>query len=774
MKQKNFLMIRFLFIAAITLILSNCDYGNTIGSKSISEKEALFSISSSCIAYVHNAGDDSNDGSRDFPLQHIQTGIDQLAALCGSGEVRAAAGVYSENLTLAPEVSLYGSYNSLDWDDRNNIERDNPVYSTHIDGGTDRAIQGGALVDASVVVDGFVIYSTTEHVVWLNNSSPTVSNNTIENNNTSVGFGSGIYGRSSFSQILNNTITGGKADYNYALAMTVNSSPVIDGNTIFGGHANTTIGIKISDSSALITNNIEINGGEGENTYALEIDEATPVGGLALHFITMRNNLINGGTATTRSYGIKDETSSLIIENNIIKGGVADVEHRAIEITLRADAVIQINSNNTINGGSGGDYSIGIALISMGSVPNPDVAITGNEIYGGDCVERTTGISISSTMGLIANNKITGGVTGSSGTARAKGIYVSFSDAIIKENTIYAGKSLVTSGIRVNRGEPDISGNTIDGSKAVVLATGITIFGSPKIYENEILGGSSDHHSYGIDIVVGEPLIYNNITISGGSGLHTTIGIDVRTGASSDIYKNQKIYGGSGDLSIGILNQCDGTPPVQIYNNYIHGGEGGSQSQGINNYYSAESTIFANEIHGGKGAESIGMISFSAIGTAPEMTFFNNTVHGGSGARTTGISTWGFKVLMYNNTIYGGDGTAGVFCVDNHDTSSSIINNIIFSPEEGPSKYGIKNDASSTPDVLYNDIYVVDDLGTPYIGIDKNIFEKPYFVSDTDWHFSAMTPLSIKEGGMELVSVTDDKDGMPRTVLYSMGAYEDW
>ena len=77
------------------------------------------------------------------------------------------------------------------------------------------------------------------------------------------------------------------------------------------------------------------------------------------------------------------------------------------------------------------------------------------------------------------------------------------------------------------------------------------------------------------------------------------------------------------------------------------------------------------------------------------------------------------------------------------------------------------------PIVKYNDIFIINDSGTNYIGSDGNICEDPQFVDYYDWHLTALTPVSVTHGGTNLdFFFKDDLDENQRTEPWSMGAYE--
>jgi len=88
--------------------------------------------------FVAKNGDDSGSGAIDAPLATIQAGIDKAVA-DGIAFVLVATGVYSESVTLAAGVGVYGGY-SGDYRDR-----DTTLYQTAIFGQAPTAEQPGTV-----------------------------------------------------------------------------------------------------------------------------------------------------------------------------------------------------------------------------------------------------------------------------------------------------------------------------------------------------------------------------------------------------------------------------------------------------------------------------------------------------------------------------------------------------------------------------------------------------------------------------------------------------
>ncbi len=101
--------------------------------------------------YVSQAGSDSNPGTRAAPFLTIQAGIE--AARANGGNVFVGAGIYTESLTLASNVNLFGGYSgAANWD------RNPATYVSQVAGAT-TAVEG--LSVSNLTVDGFIFRSAS-------------------------------------------------------------------------------------------------------------------------------------------------------------------------------------------------------------------------------------------------------------------------------------------------------------------------------------------------------------------------------------------------------------------------------------------------------------------------------------------------------------------------------------------------------------------------------------------------------------------------------------
>ena len=257
------------------------------------------------------AGDDACPGSLTQPLASIQAGIEQVAALFGTGEVRVAGGVYeiNETITLVEGVSVLGGF-APDF-----LARDIAAHVTEIRdmrpvgaAAPDYlvAVQADATVTAATLVEGFSIVaggadgSGRTAALYLDQGSPTLRRNTVHGGNGQSYFGAGdtvsisvaVYAYNASPTLLQNHIHGGLGDISTALFL-VGGVPVVHNNTINGGDVTATFnttGIYLDGANADLRNNT-ISGGNGR-----------------------------GGNAGTSgwAYGLYIRSSNPILQNNIV------------------------------------------------------------------------------------------------------------------------------------------------------------------------------------------------------------------------------------------------------------------------------------------------------------------------------------------------------------------------------------------------------------------------------------------------------------------------
>jgi Bacterial Ig-like domain len=314
---------------------------------------------------------------------------------------------------------------------------------------------------------------------------------------------------------------------------------------------------------------------------------------------------------------------------------------------------------------------------------------------------------------------------------------------------------------------------------------------------------------------VTEATVVDGFTIQGAMGDYST-GILLRNGASPTI-QNNMIHGGSGFPSFGILS-FSSSPSIE--NNTINGGSG-NPSFGI--YADTSSPgIVDNTIKGGRGATSYGIYSTTSsadimnntivagsgnysVGLYIEISspnIVNNTISGGNGTISYGIFNYASSSRIENNTIDGGGGynSYGILNSSTTPTALALRNNIIFTSGNGRTRLCIVEESAGNSDnpvsVLNNDLFDcptafyhdyesgnltairdVNDLshanGDIHAGGNASIDPAFEDRAGGDFHVTSSTPGEVTRGGLDLsADFKDDKDGVGRTVPWSIGAYE--
>ncbi|MBN2051633.1 MAG: right-handed parallel beta-helix repeat-containing protein [Spirochaetales bacterium] len=322
--------------------------------------------------YVCEAtGNDANLGDIGAPLKTIQAGIVKAASFIAEGltdstRVNVAEGTYQvtdgkENsadytegdyINMVEGVSLYGGY-APDFSVRDPSQYISLIVDMSEQGEDSAAVRAyDGLTDATVI-DGFTIQGaestdlTSSTTLDIEGASPRVSNNIIRGGYAAVGGFSlnlDIYDNSA-PTIENNTIIGGDALGNtYGIIVAGSSHPVISGNTISGGSSFQTNGILCWESQADIMENT-ISGGEGTQTHGINL--------LSGSMVTIKNNIIDGGTATERSTGIYNHSDNNVnIVGNTISGGTSQAG--AVGIRNENTGWFSIRNNLVFGGTAGG------------------------------------------------------------------------------------------------------------------------------------------------------------------------------------------------------------------------------------------------------------------------------------------------------------------------------------------------------------------------------------------------------------------------------------
>ncbi|MFH1829163.1 MAG: Ig-like domain-containing protein [Pseudomonadota bacterium] len=351
-------------------------------------------------------------------------------------------------------------------------------------------------------------------------------------------------------------------------------------------------------------------------------------------------------------------------------------------------------------------------------------------------------------------------------------------DSVIDGFRIVGAGGLMSCGIFSNNASPTISNNNIYGGDATTITAAVlNMFNSsPVLQNNTIVGGGAlvgTLNTMGIrNFSACSPNIQGN-NINAGLGINGSVGIANFT-ASSPLIDNNDIDGGAATDSRGIDNQ-DNSNPITT-NNIIVAGDGGL---GVTTNY--------------------GIANWG--GSAPLIQ--NNVIDGGEATNNRVILCSNSSPLIYNNTIFGRNGDLSTYGIMLLGVSApEIVNNIIYKIEVigVPSDIAIwDNDAGSDPAVVRNNDIFDYTSGVYYDGDTLNTY--PFVVAmeaalafafdnidedlsacldpDDDFRFGSGCDLGLVvfdtsglDGSGEGWDVDTDMDGVLRTVLWSIGAYE--
>ena len=233
------------------------------------------------------------------------------------------------------------------------------------------------------------------------------------------------------------SLLGGYAVDNWAMRdPAVHPTVISDQGASGGAEDSPTRAIEAGNTitSATVIKGLTINGGSGDYTAGIYINGGAP---------TIRNNVIDGGSAVQFSHGIRGiDPTGPEIAGNTINGGASSFRSFAMKM-----------DGGVIAAGSDFSYSVLSNSLDGGVAPNRmnamfsylcDVTISGNVIKGG-----STALDLRAGTYMIVNNSIFGGTTSQS------------------------------SGIQYSQGAAvTIVNNTIDGGAGDTLSKGITLVNS--------------------------------------------------------------------------------------------------------------------------------------------------------------------------------------------------------------------------------------------------------------------------------------------------------
>ncbi|HEY3268170.1 MAG TPA: right-handed parallel beta-helix repeat-containing protein [Armatimonadota bacterium] len=262
---------------------------------------------------VKPAGDDSADGaSWATARKTVQAAIE---ACMGNGQVWVAAGTYNEQLTLKPNVAVYGGFA----DDVNELSGRNPMVNVTIlngVGGTTVFVPGATL--GTTTLDGFTVTNGGSYDIFVDGASPVLRNNTL----SAASYG--IYCQSGGAPVIQSSVftANGNGVWNRD-----NTSPQITGNAFFGnGRA-----IYMNGGAPLIANNVIRNNTLSADYGAgLYVDGGTP---------TVANNTIVGNLNRPDYAGaavwVNNASANVTLVNNIVAFNTSGVYVNGGGVTFR-------------------------------------------------------------------------------------------------------------------------------------------------------------------------------------------------------------------------------------------------------------------------------------------------------------------------------------------------------------------------------------------------------------------------------------------------------
>lgn len=351
-------------------VLAGCEMAtrdNPYDEKSSSYVRAIY-VSTTAVN-----SSDSNNGSREAPLKTIQAGINKAVIQFGGepAEVRVAAGTYSSDyytsgtpvIEIVEGISVKGGY-SVNFDDCDPVKNETTLQDTSTTGGVDyttsnRVITIGSDITSATVLSGFIIETAGlghSSGIYCANSTPTIAVTSIIGMSSmdSSGYIYGITCYNASPVIYDNKIfkewSSNKAANSYAIYSTGSGTPVINGNELYGGRAVVTTGIYAGSSGTITGNSIYGN----------------------------TTGIISGNT---NSYGILVVSASPVINSNtsIDCGSGSDY---AICIRINGTCNPVITSNRLSNANRITDYSYAIYEAASGADPS---SVTGNDFDGFFC-----------------------------------------------------------------------------------------------------------------------------------------------------------------------------------------------------------------------------------------------------------------------------------------------------------------------------------------------------------------------------------------------------
>ena len=377
------------------------------------------------------------------------------------------------------------------------------------------------------------------------------------------------------------------------------------------------------------------------------------------------------------------------------------------------------------------------------------------------------------------------------------------------KRTIQAG---IAAAVMAGAGAVYIAEGTYDvdyqDNKVITLQDGVSLFGGykaddwgdrdPGLYPSLIVdksttGGSASQPNRAVDggTGVGPDTVVDGLTIQGGTGDHATaVFID---GSNPTLTGNVLLGGAAADLYSYGLSVREASPTIK--HNRIQGGEHEHLTNATGAYFLASSAhVEGNIIHAGFSWRARGVQIISS-----DLVLYNNVIDGGTwpdlspkpalASYAHAVSVSGGAPTVAGNTLMTSSALKGVGVYLANDAAPKIDGNIITRAARCVRNNNTSHKAASLrnnafnctqayehDDTTYNELLPLETLlsaeGTLASG---NVKVAPTFVQGGTYHLEpgGETSCVLAQGGLDQSPLfTTDHDGAPRTVPWTIGAFE--
>jgi hypothetical protein len=399
------------------------------------------------VVYVSvEAGSDTNSGlSPEAPKRTLVAAIATAIALDAGAEVHACAGTYAETqLNLNGAVSLRGAYDCATWartatfgypvfDHVNDtvVENANPALrgSTLV---VSNAVPASSVVDGLTIVGSAVLDGTTTGVIFEDEASPVLRDDTITGGGgqQTTGFGSiGVYiDGASAAEVVDDAINGGTGTPgSVGVEIRSTATPHVHDDLVSGGLGNAPIGIYVqsgvSGADSLFGLEVSACDSPGVTGSAIAIQINAPDAG-----VDVVSSLVNGcagvADAGASSVGIRaTSVGALNVLEDRVFGGTrsgAGAYTAGVQVVAASTATVR---NSMLHGGevTGGSAN-GLSIVAAGSANIQD-----DTVYAG--AEDGTSIVV---LGGAENVKVTNVIVLGGGTGQTHaGIFAASCSGIL-------------------------------------------------------------------------------------------------------------------------------------------------------------------------------------------------------------------------------------------------------------------------------------------------------------------------------------------------------